>query len=134
MTTLFRILMDTAGLSLAQASAFLDARQDSVMSWSSGRRSTPPGVTAELHGLISRQHRAAQEAVKIIKKHSTAAEIEIGIAVDDHEAQSLGWPCVGAHAAVIGMTVAQLPSDLAARVVVVSRGTSAATAAAADAH
>jgi hypothetical protein len=131
-------MMDTAGLSLAQASAFLDARQDSVMSWSSGRRSTPPGVIDELQDLVFRQQVAAQEAaaviLKKIKKCGLPETIEIGIAADDHEAQSLGWPAVSAHAAVVGMTLALLPRSFISRVAIVPRGSTAASAAAADQH
>jgi hypothetical protein len=134
MTTLFRILIDTAGLSLSQATEFLDARSDSVMSWSSGRRTPPGGILNDLHELLSRQHFAAQHGadtiIKKIKRHSAPEIIDIGICVDDHEARSLGWPTVSAHAAVIGCMVAMLPHDLMHRIRIVPRGSSAA----ADAH
>ena len=138
MMTIFRILIDTAGLSLVQASAFLDAREDSVMSWSSGRRPTPPGVITELHELIAHQQLAARQSAahieKIMNDNGTPEVIEIGVSADDHEAQSLGWPTVSAHAAVIGMSVALLPAEIVARVSIVPRGSTAATAKAADAH
>jgi hypothetical protein len=136
--TLFRILMNAAGLSLAQASAFLGARQDSVVSWSSGRRATPAGVIAEMHALTSRQQRAASEGSAVIEQqvaqHGMPEAIELGLAADDHEAQSLGWPTMSAHAAVLGLTLSLLSPGPAARVVLVPRGSTAASAAAADLH
>ncbi len=136
--SLFRILIDTAGLSLSQASHFLDAREDSVMSWSSGRRGTPDGVIDELLDLVTRQRLAAQHGadtiIKKIKKHGLSAAVEIGISADDHEAQSLGWPTVSVHGAVIGMMLSSLPAHIARRAVIVPRGSTAATAKAADQH
>ncbi|MCA3367750.1 MAG: hypothetical protein INF79_19260 [Roseomonas sp.] len=63
-------------------------------------------------------------------KAPAGAEIEIGYAVDDAEAQSLGWPCAAAQHASLGMVVARLGRPVR----LVPRGTTHATAAAADAH
>ena len=138
MTTLFRILIDACGLSLREAADFLDSREDSIMSWSSGRRGTPPGVIEELHELLTRQTIAAQHGADVIrkkmKKNGAPETVEIGIAADDHEAQGLGWPTVSAHAAVIGKMLALLPSGAARRVVIVPRGSTPPTAKAADQH
>jgi hypothetical protein len=60
---------------------------------------------------------------------SNAAEIALGYPTDDHEAQGLGWPCVGAWRAMAArVVVAALPVRL------VPRGSSLATAAAIEAH
>ena len=72
--------------------------------------------------------------IKTIKRHHVPETIEIGVCADDHEARSLGWPTVSAHAAVVGHMLAMLPPDMIGRVRIVPRGSSAATAAAADAH
>ena len=53
---------------------------------------------------------------------------EFGLASDDEEARSLGWPCVGAHRAV-----ARILWESGLDIVVVPRGSTIATAAAADA-
>lgn len=52
------------------------------------------------------------------------------IAIDDAEAQSIGWPCVGAQAAALGVGAALIDNP----VTIVPRGSTAATAAAADRH
>jgi hypothetical protein len=125
--TLFRILISTAGLSLAQASAFLKVSEDSAASWSSGRRAPPPGVIAELHGLISRQENAAFEAAEafeeLVAAYPKTKTFEIGISADDHEAQSLGWPTVSAHAAFIGRMISMLmfAPHIINRIAIVSR-------------
>jgi hypothetical protein len=56
--------------------------------------------------------------------------IEIGLAADDHEAQALGWPCVGAQEAMLGLVVARCRRPVR----IVPRGSTVATAAATDAH
>jgi len=55
---------------------------------------------------------------------------ELGFAGDDDEARALGWPCVGAHGALLGLIVARAP----AQCIVVRRGSTPATAAAMAAH
>jgi len=60
--------------------------------------------------------------------------VEIGIAVDDIEAQCLGWPCVGTHRAVIRNVVELAPEEIKHRIVIVPRGSTPATAATSDAH
>jgi hypothetical protein len=56
--------------------------------------------------------------------------IELGLASDDAEAKSIGWPCVGAQAAALGVGAALIDNP----VTIVPRGSTAATAAAADRH
>jgi hypothetical protein len=59
-----------------------------------------------------------------------AAEIEIGYATDDAEAQAMSWPCRAAQWQSLALVFAS-----AARTVrLVPRGSTLATAAAADAH
>ena len=84
-----------------------------------------------LHELADRQEEAASQALDVWEAEGQPAEIEIGLASDDHEAQSLGWPCVGAHLAVIRRMWEAMPD---VRVSVVPRGSTPAAAAAADAH
>jgi hypothetical protein len=131
LTTAYALLLDRCGLSQREAAAFHDVRLDTVKSWSSARNNPPAGVIEELRGLYARIARAAAEAVAAIGAGATPAEaVELGIAVDDQEAQSLGWPCVGAHAAVLGLVAAQCRLAVS----IVPRGCTPATAAAADAH
>jgi len=132
--TLFALLLDRCGLSYREAADFLSMRLDSVKSCAVGRRTAPPGAIAELRALYRQIERAADEAVgdmrALIKKRGAPEEIELGIASDDHEAQSLGLPCVGAHAALLGLVAARLDVP----VIIVPRGSTPATAGAADAH
>jgi hypothetical protein len=69
-----------------------------------------------------------------IEAHPDMKAVELGLSVDDHEAQSLGWPTASAHATVISRMTALLPLDLIDRIVIVPRGSTVATAAAAEQH
>ncbi len=84
---------------------------------------------AELRALHARVERAAGEALRLLAE-SGADGLEIGLSSDDAEARSLGWPCVGAHAACLGLVAARA----AVPVRVVPRGATVPTAAAADAR
>lgn len=130
MTTAYALLLARCGLSLQEAAAFHDVRLDTVKSWSSGRNRAPDGVIAELRELYDRIEDAAHQAVAVIERGGDSGEVELGLASDDAEAQSLGWPCVGAHKAVLGLVAAMIDNH----VTVVPRGSTVATAAAADAH
>ncbi len=75
----------------------------------------------------------AEIARQVDAMGSPPESIELGIASDDHEARTIGWPCVGAQRASIALVVARgTPHGL--RFHVVPRGSTVATAAAADAH
>lgn len=132
--TLFALLIDRCGLSHQEAAEFLQVRRDTVHSWSTDRRPAPAGVIGQLRALYRAIDRAANEAMaelgRAIKQRGAPEVIELGLASDDHEARSLGLPCVGAHAALLGLVAARLDVP----VVIVPRGSTAATAGAADAH
>lgn len=130
MTTTFSLLCDRCGLSLGEAADFLRVRPDTIRSWSSGRRGAPDGAIMQLRALYAQIDRAAGEAAKLARKQASGATVELGLASDDREARSLGWPCVGAQAASLGIAAARLKKD----VVIVPRGSTLATAGAADAH
>jgi len=130
--TLFALLIDRCGLFIEEAARFLGVRSDTAKSWSSGRREPSPEVIEELRSLYARQRRAAEEAIgKIEAMGDPPDAIELGLASDDAEAQSLGWPARGAHAAVLGMVAGRLKGR---PVRIVPRGSTPATAAAADVH
>lgn len=129
MTTLTTLLLDRCGLSHREAAAFLGVRLDTVNSWSSGRNPTPAGVVEELRGLYARIEQAAARMLALRAERSDVDAVEAGIARDDAEAQALGWPCVGAQRAMLGIVAAQL--DVPVRVV--ERGSTLATRAAVDA-
>ncbi len=142
MTTVFSLLSQVCGLSHREVAGFLGTRIDTVKSWSSGRNRAPVRVLDDLAGLAARIDKAADEAlaeievlteIAVRETGAEPADIELGIATDDHEAQTLGWPCVGAHRAVLALVVARGMGE-ARRFKVVPRGTTVATAAAAEAH
>jgi hypothetical protein len=134
--TLYAIMLSTSGLSQREAAEFHEVAEESVYSWCRGRRRAPDGIIDELHELIARQQAAADEAASVIEKNlaakGTPETIDIGVCTDDHEAQSLGWPTASAHAAVIGKTLAQIIYPVIHRIRIVPRGSTAASAAAAD--
>lgn len=132
--TPFALLIDRCGLSHREAAAFLDVSEASIASMAAGRRSTPQGIVEELRALYALIRRGADQAIAFIEGwEDPPEEIELGLAADDHEAQSpeIGLPCVGAHAAMLGMVAAGLKGR---RVTIVPRGSTPATAGAADAH
>ena len=94
MITLYALLIERCGLTLREAADYHDVSIDTIRSWCIERHEAPPGVIAELRELYARIERAAEEALKIISENNPD-EIEFGLAADDHEAQTLGWPCVG---------------------------------------
>ena len=125
--TPFAALTKLAGLSIREAGEFLSVPLNTANKWAQGARGAPPGVIDELVALITRQGIAAREALAMIAA-GDMDEIELGYPADDHEALSLGWPCVGAWGAVSGRIIAgsKCPVRL------VPRGATVATAAAAD--
>lgn len=131
MTTTFALLRERCGLSQNEAADLFGVRLDTIKSWSIGRRSAPAAVIEQLRALYAKIETAADEAVKLLRKHR-GATVELGLASDDHEAQAppLRWPCVGAQAAMLGIVAARLRQE----VIIVPRGSTPATAAAADAH
>lgn len=137
MTTLYAALLAVCGLSQREAAELHRSRIDTVKSWCAGRNRAPLGVLAELVDLHRRQRRAADEAAAEIARVAAAdgapEMIELGLVSDDEEARSLGWPCASAQAIVVGMTAAAA-LERGFKVALVPRGSTPATAAAADAH
>jgi hypothetical protein len=128
--TPYRLLLSRVGLSQADAAALHGVRLDTVKSWCAGRNPAPAGVIADLRALYAFQRRAADEALALAAKAPDGAEIELGYAVDDADARAIGWPSAAAQHASLGMVVARLGRPVR----LVPRGTTLATAAAADAH
>ncbi len=126
LTSEFSYLFECWGIYGTDNDRFLKVRIDTIKSWSSGRNGAPEGAIAELRGLYARIETAAGEALTTINHAPPGAKIELGMAADDYEAQHLGWPCVGAHAAVLGLVAARTER----LVRIVPRGTNIATAAA----
>lgn len=128
--TPYRLLLSRVGLSQADAATLHQVRLDTIKSWCAGRARAPSGVIAELRALHSRQKHAANQALQMITERPEVGQIELGYAVDDAEAQTMGWPCASAQWASLGMIVAGTDKQIT----LAPRGTTVATAAAADAR
>lgn len=126
--TVFGLLLKLSGLTQAEAAAFLNVSKDSVDAWSRGKRTAGPGVIAEMRGLIARQQAAADEFLDMLDE-AQPEEVELGFPADDCEAQHLGLPTVSAWGAMAARVIAEAKTP----VVLVPRGSTAATAAAIDA-
>ena len=129
------LLIELCGLSHREAAEFLGVRLDTVKSWFRSRPNTArPGVLDELKALHATQRRAAATQIRLMRslarQHGEPEAVELALSSDDHEARSKGWPCVGAER----MTYALVAARLDCRVVLVPRGSTPASAAAADAH
>jgi hypothetical protein len=131
MTTL-AIALTACGLSIREGANYLGVRFDSVQKCAAGKARTPPGWLRDLKELAGKIERAASETLMAIEQAPADAAIELGVASDDHEAQSLGWPCRSAQIAAFARVWAALPLDR--KVSVVPRGSTPGTAAASDAH
>ena len=126
----YRLLLSRVGLSQADAASLHQVRLDTIKSWCAGRARAPAGVISELRALYGRQKRAAAEALQMIAERPEVGQIELGYAVDDAEAEGMGWPCAAAQWATLGMVVAACDRPVS----LVPRGTTIPTAAAADQH
>jgi hypothetical protein len=130
MITAYALLLDRCGLSHREAANLHGVRPDTVKSWSAGRNPAPDRVIADLRDLYGRIERAAEEALRLIASRPATDDVELSLVNDDAEAQSLGWPAVGAQAAMLGLVAARGVRPMR----IVSRGSTPASAAAAQAH
>ena len=132
--TPFALLCRLAGLTHDEAATLCGVRGDSARQWATGRRTAPPNALGTLRDLIARQDRAAAEALAQIAaltaEHGAPDVVDLGYPADDHEARGMGWPCAGAWAAMAARVIAASPAPIA----LVPRGSTSATAAAADAR
>ncbi|MDQ0507440.1 hypothetical protein [Xanthobacter agilis] len=127
--TPFGLLLQLSGLSQREAGAFLVISPSMIDKMTRGTRAASAGVMREMRDLIERQDEAAAQAIAQIA-HMGPSEIELGYPADDHEAQALGWPCVGAWRGMAARVIAATTAPIT----LVPRGATAGTAAAADRH
>lgn len=129
------LLIDACGLSQREAAEFLNVRIDTVKGWYRPRPSAArPGVLSELRALHAKQRRAAAHQIalirQLVRQHGAPDAIELSLSSDDAEARQKGWPCVGAER----MTYAMVAARVDLPYVLAPRGSTPASAAAADAH
>lgn len=126
---IFSTLRAATGLSLAETADYLKVSQKNVERWVDGVREPPEGVIKEMSELVTLQTNAVERQLSFIKTHGVK-QAEIGYPVDDEEANSMGWPCIGAVKVVLGRIIAG--SD--ASITLSPRGSTSGTAAAIDAR
>ena len=111
MITTYALLLNRCGLSHREAAAIHGVRLDTVKSWATGRNRAAAGAIAELRALFAQIENVANESAVqfgiLQAAHGAPDAVDLALARDDQEAQALGWPCVGAHAAVIGTIAAR---------------------------
>lgn len=106
MTTAYALLLNRCGLTHEDAAKIHDAKPEAVKNWAIGKKDAPEDAIEELRDLFQMIQIMAYDAVDMIEKQDPAG-VELELARDDAEANELGLPCVGAHAAALG-TVAAL--------------------------
>lgn len=136
--SLYASLQGLCGLSNREAAEFFNVSLSSIDKWRKSDRNPPPrGALDDLAALHARQRKAAQALLEIAKEqinaHGPNGAVPLGFSSDDAEAQSLGWPCASAHKTALAMVAAAV-IPLGVEVIFVPRGSTPATAAAADAH
>lgn len=138
MTTSFDLLRRACGLSQQEAADFIGAHVSKIKKWCAGR-ATPsdPAIYDTLADLEAAIETAAAQAIVAVeselKGRAAPENIEIGYCVDAVEVRTLGFPCVGAHDAMLGRVIARLTAR-GLTVKVGPRGATPGTAAAADAR
>lgn len=112
--TTFSALEALAGLSHQEAADYLSVRIDTVQSWASGRRRCPQGAIERLIDLIRDQESTAAETMAKIAADGAVAEewFDLVCPSDDHRARVLGWPSVGAWAAMTARIIAGSPRNV----------------------
>jgi hypothetical protein len=106
MTSAYDLLRQRCGLSQQEAADLHKVRLDTIKSWYSGRRHEPDGVIDELRALYDKIDAWATQMVENLSE--SELPIEFDLADDDIDAQSMGFPCVGAHAAALGVVIARI--------------------------
>lgn len=127
--TIFSTLRTATGLSLFETAAYLNVSQKNVERWVDGVRDPPEGVIKEMAELVVLQTKAVERQLSFMKTNGVK-QAEIGYPVDNEEAKSMGWPCVGAVKVILGRIIAG--SD--ASIILSPRGSTSGTAAAIDAR
>lgn len=108
-----RLMLHRCGLSRAEAAAYVAAEDRTVGRWLNGSFRMPPEKWQILVDLCERQDRAAQEALALSReKLSEPGPISVEMARTQDEAERFGWPCVGAHIAVIRRMIEWAPKKL----------------------
>lgn len=126
---IFSTLRAATGLSLSETADYLNVSQKNVERWVDGVREPPEGVIKEMSELVAMQTKVVVRQLSFMKTNGVK-QAEIGYPVDDEEAKSMGWPCLGAVKVVLGRIIAGSDTSI----ILSPRGSTSGTAAAIDAR
>jgi len=111
-----RLMLHRCGLSQTDAADWLGVEARMVRRWCAGDFPIPERRWQPLVDLCARQDRAADEALALIREKTAAlgrdGTIAIHMARTQEDADRLGWPCPGAHVAVIRRVIERAPKGL----------------------
>ena len=130
-------LLAASGMDSIDAAEFHGVDEEAIYMWISGDEEPPQFEIEKISDLICRMAVSVAEVLDPItaqvEKHGAPpAVLDLGLASADQEAGVLGWPNKSVHKMVLGMTTAQM-SEIGIKVSIVPRGSTAPSAAAADA-
>ena len=138
----YRCVLTSTGMSVSEAATFHQTDEGIINKWIEGSEQPPADVMRSLSQLVCRMFESVEQVMDHVIEKAEAVldgsdnypdEIELGVASDDVEAQTMGWPTASTHETVIGMTAAQVLA-IGIDVSVVPRGSTVTSAAAADAY
>jgi hypothetical protein len=122
-SNVYNFLREACGISQAEAAEFVHGtRLDSVKSWCSDRRSAPQGVINDLQKLAREIYNAGADYAALIKKTNKGGVYFIGMASDERDARSCGFPSIGAQMRAIAVAISHLPENSEIRIVERVRG------------
>ena len=111
-----RLMLARCGMSQTDAADYVGKDARVVRRWISGEYDIPAEHWQRREDLCARQDRAAAEALDLIgqQRHQLGETrtMTLPMARTDEDAERLGWPCVGAHVAVIRRIVERAPEGL----------------------
>jgi hypothetical protein len=123
MTNVYNLLREACGISQTEAAEFVhETRLDSVKSWCSDRRTAPQGVINDLQKLARQIQNAGIAYATLLKNTSKGDVYVIGVASDEQDARSCGFPSIGAQLRAIAVAISHLPENSAIRMVERVRG------------
>lgn len=100
-----RLTLARAGLSNAEAARLLGVTDRTVSRWLAGDVEPTPSHVAKLAGLIKRQDTAVSLALatycRRLAEHGSANGEDLWLPKSDADSVARGWPCKGAHVAVL---------------------------------
>ena len=134
----YQCIVASTGMNVADAAVFHEVSSDLIVEWVEGSEDPPDEAMDDISQLVCRMAESVAEVLDHVldkaEEHGGYPDVlELGLASDNAEAQTLGWPNANAHRTVIGMTAAQMAA-LGIKVSVVPRGSTVTSAAAADAY